>query len=231
MSTTANIVPAERIQSRIVVLRGQRVLLDADLAAIYEVPTKRLIEQMKRNADKFPEDFLFQLTRDEWSAVLASRASVVVGEGDTNMWSQNATTSPQRRRLSNLPYAFTEHGALQAANILSSPAAAQMSIAVIRAFVQLRALMVDHKTLRAKLAELDARVGAHDEQLRSALPALRRAPMRSAPPRRSGAARKTCDHLRASRSVAAIVEAIRQLAEPVPTKASSRKIGFHSGNR
>jgi hypothetical protein len=191
--TASEIVPAERIQSRILVLRGVRALLDADLAAIYEVPTKRLIEQMKRNVAKFPEDFVFQLTREEWSAVLSTRP-VVVDQEDTNMWSQNATTSPQRRRLSNLPYAFTEHGALQVANVLSSPAAAQMSIAVIRAFVQLRALMTDHKTLRAKLAALDARVGAHDEQL------------------------------------AAIVEAIRQLAVPVEP-ANARKIGYHKGNR
>jgi hypothetical protein len=191
---TADILPAERIQSRILVLRGQRVLLDADLAAIYEVPTKRLIEQMKRNIVKFPEDFVFQLTREEWSAVLASKASAIANKQDTNMWSQNATASPQRRRLTSLPYAFTEHGALQVANILNSPAAAQMSIAVIRAFVQLRALMVDHKTLRAKLAELDARVGAHDEQL------------------------------------AAIVEAIRELAIPVES-SNKRKIGYHSGNR
>ena len=194
MPATADILPAERIQSRILVLRGQRVLLDADLAAIYEVPTKRLIEQMKRNIVKFPEDFVFQLTREEWSAVLASKASAIANKQDTNMWSQNATASPQRRRLTSLPYAFTEHGALQVANILNSPAAAQMSIAVIRAFVQLRALMVDHKTLRAKLAELDARVGAHDEQL------------------------------------AAIVEAIRELAIPVES-SNKRKIGYHSGNR
>jgi hypothetical protein len=191
---TADILPAERIQNRIVVLRGQRVLLDADLAAIYEVPTKRLIEQMKRNIVKFPEGFVYQLTREEWSAVLASKASAIANKQDTNMWSQNATASPQRRRLTSLPYAFTEHGALQVANILNSPAAAQMSIAVIRAFVQLRALMVDHKTLRAKLAELDARVGAHDEQL------------------------------------AAIVEAIRELAIPVESP-NKRKIGYHGGNR
>lgn len=194
MPATAELVPAERIQSRIRVLRGQRVLLDADLAAIYEVPTKRLIEQMKRNAAKFPEDFVFQLTREEWSALLAAQKTIVDSQSDAKMWSQNATTYPSRRRLSNLPYAFTEHGALQAANLLNSPAAASMSIAVIRAFVQLRALMTDHKTLRAKLAELDARVGAHDEQL------------------------------------AAIVEAIRELAVPVESP-NKRKIGYHPGNR
>jgi len=191
---TAELLPAERIQNRIVVLRGQRVLLDADLAAIYEVPTKRLIEQMKRNVAKFPEDFVFQLTREEWSAVLASKPSSHAIQADTNMWSQNATTSPQRRRLTNLPYAFTEHGALQLANVVSSPAAVLMSIAVVRAFVQLRALMVDHKTLRAKLAELNARVGAHDEQL------------------------------------AAIVEAIRELAVPVDSP-NKRKIGYNAGAR
>ena len=194
MPATAELLPAERIQNRIVVLRGQRVLLDADLAAIYEVPTKRLIEQMKRNVAKFPEDFVFQLTREEWSAVLASKPSSHAIQADTNMWSQNATTSPQRRRLTNLPYAFTEHGALQLANVVSSPAAVLMSIAVVRAFVQLRALMVDHKTLRAKLAELDARVGAHDEQL------------------------------------AAIVEAIRELAIPVDSP-NKRKIGYNAGAR
>ncbi len=222
MKAAAETVPAERIQSRIRVLRGQRVLLDADLAEIYEVPTKRLIEQMKRNTVKFPEDFVFQLTREEWSAVLASKVSIVADKGDTNMWSQNATTSPQRRRLTSLPYAFTEHGALQVANVLNSPAAAQMGIAVVRAFVQLRALMTDHKTLRAKLSELDARVGAHDEQLTAIVEAiralaipvesatkrkigfalrlarLRRAPSQSAPALRSGAARFARDHLRAS---------------------------------
>ena len=194
MPATAELLPAERIQNRIVVLRGQRVLLDADLAAIYEVPTKRLIEQMKRNVAKFPEDFVFQLTREEWSAVLASKPSSHAIQADTNMWSQNATTSPQRRRLTNLPYAFTEHGALQLANVVSSPAAVLMSIAVVRAFLHLRALMVDHKTLRAKLAELDARVGAHDEQL------------------------------------AAIVEAIRELAVPVDSP-NKRKIGYNAGAR
>ncbi len=194
MSLATEIVPAERIQSRILVLRGVRVLLDADLAAIYDVPTKRLIEQMKRNTAKFPEDFVFQLTWEEYIQVRAKKNATPSTEGVTDMWSQNATGSSKSRSAKNLPYAFTEQGALQVANVLNSPAAAQMSIAVIRAFVQLRALMVDHKTLRAKLAELDARVGAHDEQL------------------------------------AAIVEAIRELAVPVEP-ANARRIGYHKGNR
>lgn len=176
LSITNNIIPAERIQGRIIVLRGQRVLLDADLAELYEVPTKRLNEQVKRNVDKFPEDFMFRLTKEEAEQVLRSR-------------SQNAT-SRRGQNVKYLPYAFTEHGAIQAANVLSSPAATEMSVQVVRAFVGLRQLMVNHKALSSKLAELDARVGAHDEQL------------------------------------VAIIEAIRQLAEPVPTAANSRKIGF-----
>lgn len=173
MPAVAEIVPAERIQSRILVLRGQRVLLDADLAAIYEVPTKRLMEQVKRNADKFPDDFVFQLTREEFSELVKAKASFVDIEGLKTHRSQNATGVSQNRARQHLPYAFTEHGAIQAANVLKSAAATRMGIAVVRAFVQLRALMVDNKTLRAKLAELDARVGAHDEQLAQIVEAIR----------------------------------------------------------
>lgn len=193
MSATVDLVPAERIQSRILVLRGQRVLLDADLAAIYEVPTKRLNEQVKRNLDRFPEDFMFQLTKEEVELVLRSRSQFATLNGGEDSRSQTAT-SKRGQNIKYLPYAFTEHGAVQLSNILRSPRAIEMGIAVVRAFVQLRALMTDHKTLRAKLAELDARVGAHDEQL------------------------------------AAIVEAIRQLAVPVEP-ANGRKIGYHKGNR
>ncbi|MCX6936747.1 MAG: ORF6N domain-containing protein [Verrucomicrobia bacterium] len=173
MKAAVETVPAERIQSRIRVLRGQRVLLDADLAEIYEVPTKRLIEQVKRNLDKFPEDFVFQLTRDEVSALNAARNATIDNERVVNKWSQNATGVSQNRGRQHLPFAFTEHGAIQAANVLSSPAATRMGIAVVRAFVQLRALMTDHKTLRAKLSELDARVGAHDEQLTAIVETIR----------------------------------------------------------
>jgi hypothetical protein len=193
VSATVDLVPAERIQSRILVLRGQRVLLDADLAAIYEVPTKRLNEQVKRNLDRFPEDFMFQLTKEEVELVLRSRSQFATLNGGEDSRSQTAT-SKRGQNIKYLPYAFTEHGAVQLSNILRSPRAIEMGIAVVRAFVQLRALMTDHKTLRAKLAELDARVGAHDEQL------------------------------------AAIVEAIRQLAVPVEP-ANGRKIGYHKGNR
>jgi len=191
---TAEIVPAERIQSRIVVLRGQRVLLDADIASFFEVSTKQLNQAVKRNAAKFPDDFVFQLTREEVSALRVGQNLGVGEQALTKRRSQIVTGVSQNRARQHLPFAFTEYGAIQAANVLKSPAATRMGIVVVRAFVQLRALMVDHKTLRIKLAELDARVGAHDEQL------------------------------------AAIVEAIRELAVPV-APADKRKIGFHSGNR
>jgi hypothetical protein len=154
-----SLVPAEHIQSRILVLRGVRVVLDRDLATLYSVTTKRLNEQVRRNARKFPEDFMFQLTKDEAGQVLASR-------------SQNATLK-RGQNVKYLPYAFTEHGAIQAANVLNSDAATEMSVYVVRAFIQLRQLVVNHKALAAKLAELDSRVGAHDEQLAALVVAIR----------------------------------------------------------
>lgn len=193
MPATADTLPAERIQSRIVVLRGQRVLLDADLAAIYEVSTKQLNQAVKRNHQRFPEDFMFQLTKEEAEQVRSRLQTMTLKEVAANR-SQTVTGSQKHRDPRNLPFAFTEHGAVQLSNILRSERATEMGISVVRAFVQLRALMVDHKTLRAKLAELDARVGAHDEQL------------------------------------AAIVEAIRELAIPVDS-SNKRKIGYHNGNR
>lgn len=152
-----DVVPLELIQSYIRVIRGVRVMLDADLAALYGVPTKRLNEQVKRNIRRFPEDFCFQLTPEESADLRSHFATSSGGHGG--------------RRF--LPYAFTEHGAIQAANILNSEAATRMSVAVVRAFVRLRQLVVNHKAIAAKLAELDARVGAHDEQLAALVEAIR----------------------------------------------------------
>lgn len=190
---TAATIPQERIQSRIIVLRGQRVLLDSDLAAIYEVPTKRLNEAVKRNIEKFPADFMFQLTREETASLHAVRNSTIDIQRVMSNRSQIATGVSQHRIRQQLPYAFTEHGAIQAANILRSAAAVAMSVQVVRAFVRLRELVVNHKAISSKLAELDARIGEHDEQL------------------------------------AAIIEAIRQLAEPVLPE-NRRRIGFNSAD-
>lgn len=167
-----DVTPTELIQSRILVLRGQRVMIDADLAALYGVPTKRLNEQVRRNARKFPEDFVFRLTREEAETIQRSRSQNTAIPTASNR-SQNATGSQKHRDPRFLPYAFTEHGAVQAANILNSDAATDMSVQVVRAFIRLRQLIVNHKALSAKLSELDARVGAHDEQLSAIVQAIR----------------------------------------------------------
>jgi hypothetical protein len=150
-------VPVDEIKTRIIELRGQRVLLDTDLAAFYRIPTHRFNEAVRRNADRFPDDFRFQLTYEEF----------------TNLRSQFAMSSRTFRGLAYLPWAFTEHGALMAANILNSPRAVQMSLVVIRAFIALRRMVLNQKALAEKLAELDARVGGHDKQIAGIVAALR----------------------------------------------------------
>jgi hypothetical protein len=169
----STIIPLEHVQSRILVLRGVRVMLDADLARLYGVPVKRLNEQVKRNARRFPEDFVFRLTREEAEAVLRSRSQNATLKPGPSLRSQNATSKIGRGGRRYLPYAFTEHGAIQAANVVNSTTAAEMGVAVVRAFVRLRQLVVNHKAIAAKLAELDARVGAHDEQLAAVIAAIR----------------------------------------------------------
>jgi hypothetical protein len=130
-------------------IRGHRVILDADLARIYGVPTKRLNEQVKRNAKRFPPDFLFQLTAEEAE----------------NLKSQIATSSSHGGRR-KLPYAFTENGAIMAANVLNSPQAVRMSVFVVRAFVQMRELLGSSKELAKQLADLEKklteRLDGHD---------------------------------------------------------------------
>ncbi len=168
---------SELIQQRILVLRSLRVILDSDLAALYGVPTKRLNEQVKRNGRRFPEDFCFQLTREELinlrSQFAASNLQLSTKEGAIVNWSQIATSSRKHRGVTYLPFAFTEHGAVQAANVLNSDTAIEMGVQVVRAFVQLRRLFTDHRALSGKLAELEQRVGGHDAQLNAVLQAIR----------------------------------------------------------
>jgi hypothetical protein len=134
---------AEHITRSIQILRGQRVLLDAELAALYGVATKRLNEQARRNIGRFPPDFMFQLS---------------VAETET-LRSQIATSNSTRRGGSRyLPYAFTEHGAIMAATVLNSPRAVEMSIYVVRAFVKLREFLVSNRELARRLDEPEARI-------------------------------------------------------------------------
>lgn len=159
------------LSGRILSLRGQRVVIDADLARLYGVPTKRFNEAVKRNAARFPKGFAFQLTAGEF-AVLRSQLAASSAQNDGNeidgdMWSQNATTSNAlKRRASNLPWVFTEHGAVMAANILRSEKAVAMSVYVVRAFVKMRDERATSAAILRRLAEVDKKLVTHDVILR-----------------------------------------------------------------
>ena len=156
--------PKKPIESLIVTLRGQKVILDADLAELYDVPTKRLNEQVKRNADRFPEDFLFQLTREEAEEMQRSRSQFATASpDDSSMRSQFVTAS--KRNVRHRPRAFTEHGAIMAATILNSPAAVSMSVYVVRAFVLMREQIAANAQILKRLAEIDHKLLEHDEAL------------------------------------------------------------------
>ena len=144
-----------RIESLILSVRGLRVMLDSDLARIYGVELKRLNEQFKRNRDRFPNDFAFQLNFQEV----------------TNMRSQFATAS--KRNIRYLPWVFTEHGAIMLASVLNSERAVQMSVSVVRAFVGMREQLAAHKELAKKLDELEHRVSGHDEAIGNLFEAIR----------------------------------------------------------
>ena len=153
------ILPAP-IESVIRSLRGERVILDADLARLYGVETKVLNQAVKRNREKFPPDFLFELTRMEAVDLQKSRK-----QEDVILRSQIVTLR-HGRHVKHLPYAFTEHGAIMAANILHSPQAVQMSVFVVRAFIKMRAVLTDTRELAQKLAslenELKSRLDTHE---------------------------------------------------------------------
>jgi hypothetical protein len=142
-------------ESRIYVVRGQRIMLDSDLAVIYSVPTKRLNEQVRRNSGRFPADFMFRLTADEKAEVVA-----------------NCDHLRNLKFASALPFAFTEHGAVMLAAMLNSPRAVQASVAIARAFVRLRKLSFGRRELSARLKELESRVGTHDGEIRELFDAL-----------------------------------------------------------
>jgi ORF6N domain-containing protein len=163
--------PKKQISSLILNLRSQKVILDADLAELYGVPTKRLNEQVKRNADRFPEDFMFQLTSQEWSnlksQIATSRLETAQMEGVLPNWSQIATSSKRHRGAAYRPLAFTEHGAIMAATVINSPEAVAMSVFVVRAFIQMREHLASNAAILRRLAEIDKTLLEHDSALRS----------------------------------------------------------------
>jgi hypothetical protein len=163
------IVPAGQIEQSILLIRGQRVILASDLARMYGVPVKRLNEQVRRNSARFPGDFVFQLTEAEADAALRSQIATL----DTSDLKPQDATSRRGRHAKYLPYAFTEHGALMAANVLRSAQAVKVSVYVVRAFVKLREMLSAHRELAAKLGELERKLQDHDEQIISLINAIR----------------------------------------------------------
>jgi hypothetical protein len=152
----SSLVPIEKVERAILVIRGQKVMLDADLARLYGVSTKRLNEQVRRNRDRFPPDFMFQLTRKEKAEVVANCDHL-----------RRLKFSPV------LPRAFTEHGAIMVASILNTPRAIEVSVYVVRAFIKLREMLPAHHELARKIEELERRLGSHDEQIQTLFEAIR----------------------------------------------------------
>jgi hypothetical protein len=164
--SNASLIPAERIERRIHLLRGQKVLLDFQLAELYEVETKALNQAVKRNFERFPEDFMFQLSEDEMEQVLRSQ---IVTSSDANR-SQFVTGSQKHRDPKLPPYAFTEHGVAMLSSVLRSPRAVQVNIAIMRTFVQLRQMLAANKDLSRRLDQLES---TYDEQFKVVFDAIR----------------------------------------------------------
>jgi hypothetical protein len=170
----------EIIAQRIHLVRGQKVMLDADLASLYGVETRVLVQAVKRNLRRFPLDFMFQLTDAEW----------------LSLRSQNVTSKGRGGRR-YAPYVFTEHGALMLSSVLNSDTAAEIGIMVVRTFVQLREMLSTHKELASKLEALERKVGSHDHAIAGLIDAIRQMMSRPATSSRpigfvtGGASRKT----------------------------------------
>ena len=156
MSQHISLIPMERIERAILLIRGEKVMLDSDLAELYGVETRSLNQAVKRNASRFPDDFMFQLTAEEAAAVHRSRSQSVILKRGGNIKYQ--------------PYAFTEHGALMLANVLNSERAAQTSVQVVRAFVKLRQLLASNAELARKLEALEKK---YDAQFKVVFDAIR----------------------------------------------------------
>lgn len=152
-----SIVLIEQVQNKILFIRGEKVILDSDLAALYGVTTSRLNEQVKRNRERFPPDFIFRLGQKEFN----------------DLKSQFATSSSGWGGRRKLPYAFTEHGAIMAASVLNSERAVQTSIYVVRAFVKLRQMLAPYKELMGKLDQLEKKLQIHDRQIIDIIQAIK----------------------------------------------------------
>ena len=156
MSEKKAMVPVAKIEQRILLIRGEKVIVDADLAEFYGVPTKRLNEQVKRNRDRFPDDFMFQLSVEEKSEVVA-----------------NCDHLSKLKYSSFLPYVFTEHGAIMAASILNSRRAVEVSVFIVRAFVKLRRMIAENKELSRRIVQIERHLAEHDNQIMELVKAIK----------------------------------------------------------
>ena len=154
---TNPLIPVERVENVIFLLRGRKIIIDSDLAELYGVSTSRLNEQVKRNIQRFPADFMFQLNKDEFA----------------NLKSQFATSSSGWGGRRKLPYAFSEHGAVMAATVLNSERAVAGSVYVVRAFIKLRQMLAPYKELTKKLEQLEKKLQTHDKQIVTLVQAIR----------------------------------------------------------
>jgi len=195
----AHLIPAERIERRILLLRGQKVMLDFQLAELYEVEARALNQAVRRNLERFPEDFMFQLSERETEQVMRSpNSSQFVMSSDPEdaaaqissaNSSQIVTSSRKHRGLAYRPYAFTEQGVAMLSSVLRSARAIQVNIAIMRTFVQLRQMLAAHADLSRKLAALESK---YDAQFK------------------------------------VVFDAIRELMKPLPEGKPRREIGFHT---
>ncbi len=151
----ALVIPEEIVMNKIYHFRSEKVMLDRDLAELYQVETRRLNEQIKRNVDRFPSDFMFQLTKEEWG----------------NLKSQNATSSLPKGKAGwggsrKLPYVFTEHGVLMLSSVLNSKRAIAVNIHIMRVFTKMRGMLLTHNDLLLKMNELESKVINHDKSIK-----------------------------------------------------------------
>ena len=163
------IVPIDRIAASIHLLRGQKILLDSDLAALYGVATKVLNQAVKRNSDRFPDDFMFQLSRGEVERI----SQIVTSSRDVRRSRSQIVTLKRGQNIKYRPYAFTEQGVAMLSSVLKSERAVKVNIAIMRAFVKLRETLETNRELARKFAELEKRVGKHDEKIDAILEAIR----------------------------------------------------------
>ena len=179
MSNSESLIPLETIERKIYVIRGERVILDSDLAAIYGVETKMFTRAVRRNIDRFPDDFMFQLTKEEFESL---KIQIGISDNDLlrrqigasnaeGLMLQTATSNRGRGGRQYLPYVFTEHGALMAANVLKSNRAVDASVQVVRAFVKMRNMLASNAELAKKIEALEKK---YDSQFKSVFEAIKK---------------------------------------------------------